>query len=348
MKALAKMINCIEYSAPSNIALVKYWGKREVQLPQNPSISFTLDKSLTTTKVTWESGAAENIETEFLFEGAANKRFEKKIIAYRKLWEESFPVLKKLNLKIESQNTFPHSAGIASSASSMASLSLCFSHIVKTLEESSSTENNLENASHMARLGSGSACRSIYGGINTWGKWREGTSDRFASTVTDLPESWSNWGDAILLVSSCEKPVSSSVGHALMDNHPYAKTRYEQATKRVFELHKIMLEERVLDFCELVEKEALELHGLMMNSTPSFILMKPESLAIIEKVRAFRESQGINICFTLDAGPNIHLLYPLSNKVEVMKFINEELTIFLESGSYIDDRVGKGPSINNV
>ncbi len=339
------MVNSIEYRAPSNIALIKYWGKRGVQIPQNPSMSFTLSNSVTKTKMTWSEGDSQTL---FLFEGESNPSFEEKILKFRKTWEEKYPVLKNLDLKIESSNTFPHSAGIASSASSMASLSLCFAHVVSKLTNNLDHKNDfLEQASSFARLGSGSACRSLFGGVVTWGEWNDETSNQFASKVDALPLSWNEWGDAILIVSSKEKPVSSREGHALMDSHPYAETRYKEATDRVSQLHQIMKEERLMDFCDLVEKEALELHGLMMNSTPSFILMRPESLGIIEKVRAFRKRTGLPVCFTLDAGPNVHLLYALKNKEEVKNFIESELTPFLEEGRWIDDKVGNGPEINH-
>lgn len=339
------MVNSIECSAPSNIALIKYWGKRDVQIPQNPSLSFTLSESVTKTKISWEPGESE---TSFYFEGKKSEAFETKVLAYRNIWEEKFPFIKNLNLKIESSNTFPHSAGIASSASSMASLSLCFAHIVAKAGELEDSEDKfLELASNFARLGSGSACRSLYGGIATWGKWRDGTSDLHASKVTDLPESWNNWGDAILLISSKEKPVSSRQGHALMEGHPYSETRYKEAKRRISILHDVMKEENKMEFCEIVEREALELHGLMMNSTPSFILMKPESLTIIEKVRAFRNKTKLPVCFTLDAGPNIHLLYPLEDKEAVHNFIKAELLPFLEDGRWIDDKVGLGPVLSH-
>ncbi len=340
------MTNSIECIAPSNIALVKYWGKKGIQIPQNPSLSFTLSESRTTTRMTWEEG---HYQTEFLFEGNQSHSFEKKIIDYRELWEKNYPDLKKYSLKIESSNSFPHSAGIASSASSMASLSLCFSELLKSegvldLEE----KKFFQNASDFSRLGSGSACRSVYGGVVTWGQWREGTSDEYASEIPELTEKWNDWGDAILLVSSSEKPVSSRQGHALMETHPYAEARFKHAKSRMNELYNVMLNEDKMRFCDIVETEALELHGLMMNSNPSFILIKPESLGIIEKVRAFRKETMIPACFTLDAGPNIHLLYPLEKKKEVVDFIKSELTPLLEDGKWIDDKIGTGPVINNA
>lgn len=338
------MVNSIECSAPSNIALIKYWGKRGIQIPQNPSLSFTLSKSVTKTEVTWEDGVGN---TEFFFEGQRSEAFEDKIYKYRKIWEEEYPFFKNLNLKIESSNSFPHSAGIASSASSMASLSLCFSHIAAkhgALDENE--ELFFNKASYFARLGSGSACRSLYGGVVTWGEWAEGTSDLYASKLNDLPDSWNQWGDAILLVSSKEKPVSSRQGHALMENHPYSETRYAEAKKRMNVLEDIMKEEKLMEFCELVETEALELHGLMMNSKPSFILMKPESLSVIEKVREFRKETNLPVCFTLDAGPNIHLLYPLEHQEKVHQFIKSDLLNFLEDECWIDDKVGKGPILS--
>ncbi|HSV75642.1 MAG TPA: hypothetical protein VLH37_01295, partial [Bacteroidales bacterium] len=149
--------------------------------------------------------------------------------------------------------------------------------------------------------------------------------------------------DAILIADDSEKSVSSSQGHALMQNHPYRETRIAQAEKNINNLlHALKTGDESL-FVEIVENEALSLHGLMMTSNPGFVLMKPATLAMIEKIRNFRKGTGINICFTLDAGPNIHLVYLEKDRQAVSEFIDKELAGLCKNGNWIDDMVGPGP-----
>jgi len=169
------------WSAPSNIALVKYWGKKEHQIPQNPSISFTLNNCKTTTTINFSK--KEN-ERGFSFEvylgGERKDNFKPKIETFFKRIEVYLPFLKNYHFKIETSNTFPHSSGIASSASGMSALALCLMSVEKLLIEFDVTLSAAERsfdekyfnqkASFLARLGSGSACRSIEGDLVVWGK----------------------------------------------------------------------------------------------------------------------------------------------------------------------------------
>ena len=97
------------------------------------------------------------------------------------------------------------------------------------------------------------------------------------------------------------------------------------------------------EFGEMLESEALTLHGLMMSSRPAFMLLRPNTVAVIERLQAFRRNNSIPIYFTLDAGPNLHLLYPHSVAAQVKSFIRSELLHFCEGNMYLADRVGKGP-----
>src|SRR5690606_22821198 len=111
-------------------------------------------------------------------------------------------------------------------------------------------------------------------------------------------------------VSKKEKDVSSRAGHALMEGNPYAHARYEQANTHITDMLQALENGDINAFGRIVEKEALTLHALMMTSEPSYLLMRPNTLAIIERIRSLRETKGVPVCFTLDAGPNVHLLYP--------------------------------------
>ena len=151
-----------------------------------------------------------------------------------------------------------------------------------------------------------------------------------------------NYHDTILLVDKGQKQVSSTVGHDLMHDHPFAENRFVQAHENLTKLKSIFAEGNLVEFIKIVESEALTLHAMMMTSLPYFILMKPNTLEIINKIWKFRESSNTHVCFTLDAGANVHVLYPESEKNEVFQFIKDELVAFCENGQYICDRIGFG------
>lgn len=339
----------IRWTSPSNIALIKYWGKHGRQLPQNPSISFTLENAITDTRLSWEPKleADQGLDVAFLFEGKENPAFADKVKSFLSSIQDIFPFLKQLKLKIESSNSFPHSAGIASSASSMSALALCLCSLEHELFESlESDEDYTRKASYIARLGSGSACRSIYGGLAVWGADSEiaGSSNEYAIEYTDqVEEVFRTFYDSILIVSDAEKSVSSRAGHGLMEGNPFSEARYQQARLRMSKLTKALKKGDLHTFGQVVENEALTLHALMMASNPSYLLMEPNTLAIIQKVRAFREKTGIHLYFTLDAGPNVHLLYPAKSRNDVVPFIMSELVEYCVEEKWIDDRVGIGP-----
>jgi diphosphomevalonate decarboxylase len=149
--------------------------------------------------------------------------------------------------------------------------------------------------------------------------------------------------DAILIVSAGVKKVGSSAGHELMNNHAFAEARVQQANRHMLELHKILETGDFERFIEIVENEALSLHGLMLSSNPGYFLFEPNTVKIIEKIREFRKNTGIPICFTLDAGPNVHLLYPGNRRDEFTDWIKDELITFCHNNKWIDDGTGEGP-----
>ncbi len=345
----------VTWKSPSNIALVKYWGKKENQIPSNPSISFTLDACATTTIISCKklAKAAATFSFDLFFEGKPKEDFKPKINTFFKRIEKYLPFLKNYHFTIETSNSFPHSSGIASSASGMSALALGLMSLEKQLNPAMDTSFFYKKASFLARLGSGSACRSIQGTIMQWGHHAatENSSDLFAIKPSYKVHSvFKNYHDTILLVDKGQKQVSSTVGHNLMHGHPFAEERFKQAHKNLLAL-KSVLEDGDLDsFIKIVESEALTLHAMMMTSMPYFILMKPNTLEIINKIWAFREASKTHICFTLDAGANVHILYPEQEKEEVYQFIKNELVAYCENGQYICDRIGLGAKqlINKV
>lgn len=337
----------VEWRSPSNIALVKYWGKKENQIPANPSISFTLNACHTQTSVAYSKLDKEtnDFSFDFLFEGKTKDDFKPKIETFFKRIVRYAPFIKQYHLTIESANSFPHSSGIASSASSMSALSLCLMEIEKQLTNDMSLDLFNRKASFLARLGSGSACRSIQGQLVQWGQHEliEGSSDLYGIKYPfEVHAVFENYCDTVLLVDKGEKTVSSTVGHQLMHGHPFADRRFEQAHENLEKLRSIFQTGDLKGFIEVVESEALTLHAMMMCSTPYFILMKPNTLKIIERIWQYRKETDSNVCFTLDAGANVHVLFPKSEKTEIDSFIKDELSIYCQNGHFIQDHAGTG------
>lgn len=334
------------WSAPSNIALVKYWGKKQDQIPANPSLSFTLNNCKTITTVTYTP--VENngeFQFDFYFENKPKEDFKPKISKFFQRIEKLCPYLKNFHFTIHSENTFPHSSGIASSASGMSALAMNVMSLEKALHPEMTDEFFFQKASLLARLGSGSACRSVKGNVVVWGEHKDfsNSSDLFGVEFPfQIHENFKNYQDTILLVDKGEKQVSSTVGHDLMHNHPFAQQRFEQAHVSLSKLKIILETGNLTDFIALVESEALTLHAMMMTSMPYFILMKPNTLQIINKIWAFRNATNVPVCFTLDAGANVHVLYPEQNKTEVLQFIENELATYCQNCQFIVDHMGNG------
>ncbi len=336
----------VRWKAPSNIALVKYWGKKPNQIPANPSISFTLDACATTTSVHFEEKTnADTFSFELLFEGKPKPDFKPKIQTFLERIEAYLPFLKKYHFTIETSNSFPHSSGIASSASGMAALALCFMDMEKQLAPHMMDDYFYTKASFLARLGSGSACRSIRGSLVEWGYHEpiSSSSDLYGITYPyEVHSVFQKYCDTILLVHKGQKQVSSTVGHQLMHGHPYAENRFQQAHDHLDKLRPILAIGDVGEFIKIVESEALTLHAMMMASMPYFILMKPDTLEIINKIWAYREATKVPVSFTLDAGANVHMLYPEEYREKALQFIQDELAQHCENGGYINDQVGTG------
>lgn len=339
--------NKITWRCPSNIALVKYWGKRPIQVPANPNLSMTLSKAYTEMTMEVTPIREGRPRLDFRFEGKERPGFEEKIDKYILSLLPEFPLLKSWHYKISSHNTFPHSTGIASSASSMGALGLCLASMMRNAQPHAMPDGDFYRlASRLARLASGSACRSVYGSYTIWGEEEgfPGTSDEFAIPLPgDVHPLFRDMQDAILVVSSREKEVSSRAGHALMEDHPYAAARYDMARRNVRLLVEAMKTGDAPEFIRITELEALNLHGLMMSSGKSYLLIEPGTIGIVQEIRRYREETGIPVCFTLDAGPNVHLLYPGQYREKVGAWITGSLTPFIENGRWIDDGIGQGP-----
>lgn len=339
------------WRSPANVSLIKYWGKKGFQLPSNASISFALHEAYTITRV--DAKLLENNEgpkVSFTFEGEKNPSFALKIESFMNNLKPYLSYLPYVSLTVQSGNNFPHSAGIASSASAMSALALVLCSIEKQLSDEQPDEAAFyRKASFISRLGSGSACRSIYGGYSVWGKHDDfdGSSDEYAIPIGFQPHPlFENLRDTILVVDQTPKKVSSRSGHGLMNGHPYAKARMAQATANLSKMNACLHESDWNRFAEITENEALSLHGMMLCASPGYLLMHPNTLNVLNTLAGLRKQDHVNVCFTLDAGPNVHLLYPDAETDKVIPII-EELQQYCFEGKIIHDKMGRGPEIKH-
>ena len=330
----------VSESCPSNIALIKYWGKYKDQIPANPSISFTLNHCKTITQM--EFVAHEDFSVQTFLSGNEEKQFAEKIEKYFKNIEQYLPWILKGKYIITTENTFPHSSGIASSASGFGAIAKCLMNLDQQFSQVLSPEQSVKKASFLARLGSGSACRSLYNGLVVWGKSDEvvGSSDLYATQYSDdeVHSVFKDFNDWVLLIHEGQKSVSSTVGHGLMNTNPYAERRFREAHENFAKLKTILSSGDMDGFIKLVEHEALTLHAMMMMSEPAFILMQTGTLQVINKIWDFRKITGLALFFTLDAGANVHLLF--QNDIDndrITDFIQTELIPFTQKGGVVKD-----------
>lgn len=328
--------------APSNIAFIKYWGKKESQIPMNPSVSLTLThcKTINQFKVIPGNGTLN-----FTFHEESNSTaFSIKIQKLFALIKTEYPELNSFDFIVRSENTFPHSSGIASSASGMASFVYGIFHVLQQMKNVNRTLLN-QKISYYSRLGSGSACRSIEGPFVQWGQMEgfKDSSNDFG-VISENHPSLNNLCDSILIVSKNPKKISSSEGHRLMQQNPYSPIRYERAKNKAIDMLDFLKSGDFSKIGEMIEQEALELHALMLTGDKPYFLMEPNSLHLIQAIVEFRKNTLIPVYFTLDAGPNLHLLYPAQVKSEVLNWIDQlkPKNLFLD---VIHDEAGLGASL---
>ncbi len=205
---------------------------------------------------------------DFFFEGERNEAFSAKLEKYLQKMKTYFPFLDELQLKISSRNTFPHSAGIASSASFMSAVAMTLCSMEQYPHCRRITNDLRKKASYMARLGSGSASRSVFPKLAGWG-WHpdlENSSDEFAvGAALQLHPKMKDIRDAVIIVDASPKKVSSSKGHELMKGHFLAENRVQQASANFAQLLNALKQGDWDSFSTVVENEALSLHAMMQN-----------------------------------------------------------------------------------
>jgi diphosphomevalonate decarboxylase len=286
-------------NAGSNIAFVKYWGVRKGlrnrQVPLNPSVSMTLNAARTTTTVEFSPDLKTDLCTinDRPAPPEATQRIRRVMNSVRKL--AGF----KRFARIASVNHFPTSAGVASSASGFAALALAATRAAGLSEDP-------KKLVPLAILGSGSACRSLYGGYVLWSPPRAG---QHGSSVRQI-NTEDHWPlvDLVAILSRERKAVTSEQGHLLTWTSPLLEGRLASLPRITRTVKKAIRERDFPSLGEAIESEALCMHAVMMTSRPSLLYWEPATLAVIKAVRDLRIRRGLPCYFTIDAGPNVHVL----------------------------------------
>ncbi len=293
-------------TAGSNIAFIKYWGVADeaINLPLSNSISMTLADASTTTTVEWlpdPSAADDSITLDGLLLGeAAAERLVRHLDRLRAL--AGLP----LRAKVVTVNNFPMASGIASSASGFAALTVAGCAAL-------GLELDATRLSAIARRGSGSASRSLFGGFV---EWERGSDDATSCAHQLAPADHWALHDVVAIVSARAKAVSSERGHSFAITSPLNDGRIASLSCALSEVRDAIAARDIRLLGPIIERDALAMHGVMMTGTPSLIYWQPETLELIHAVRHWR-AQGLPVYFTIDAGPNVHLICEAEHASEV-------------------------------
>ncbi len=294
----------------SNIAFIKYWGNRDDQLrlPANGSISMNLAGLETTTTVMF----SDHLERDQLALNGVEQSGEPLARITRHLGHIRAHSGSTLSARVVSRNTFPTGAGIASSASGFAAL---------TVAACQALGLDLAEAelSALARLGSGSACRSIPGGYVEWFAGNNHETS-FARSIAAAEY----WGliDLVAVVSREHKVIGSTGGHQRASSSALQAARVADSDRRLAICRDAIAQRDFEALAAIVEEDALMMHSVMMTSHPALIYWQPPTLRIMHCVQAWRE-EGIPVAFTIDAGPNVHVLSLIQHQSELRERLLE-------------------------
>lgn len=314
--------------AHANIALIKYWGKsdEDLSLPMNSSLSLTLDAFYTDTEVEFTDSIHDDI---FFFNGVEDKKTLPKISKFLDLFRIASNIGERAIVK--TINYVPTAAGLASSASGFAALAAA-------TNRASGLDLNSRGLSTFARRGSGSATRSIYGGIV---EWQKGVSDETSFAVEIDDGSW-DIGMVVVIVNSREKKISSREGmkNTILTS-PFYKSWPDDSQKDLKDI-KIAIKERNFEkMGYITERNALKMHATMLGANPPIMYFEPKSILVMQIVHELR-AKGIDCFFTMDAGPNVKILCRLSQSKVIKKRLVKD---FKEDEIII---TGPGPAVKII
>lgn len=301
--------------APSNIALCKYWGKRnkELNLPYNSSLSVSLKTLGTTTKLSLSDKDEYYLNNELVKEETS---FYKKLSGYLDLFRTD----KKYSFKVITENNIATAAGLASSASG-------FCALVKCIDSLFSYNLSDSEKSILARIGSGSASRSFWDGFVIWEKGEK--EDGTDSYAYPLDYQWEDLRIAVLDISSEEKEISSrDAMNITVETSSFFNSWVKKADTDMQILKSAIKEQDFKIFGETLESNALAMHSTMMSASPSIIYFLPETLEQIKKIWSLRKA-GLSLYFTADAGANLKLVFQKKDEEEIKELFNLDNIISL-------------------
>jgi diphosphomevalonate decarboxylase len=281
--------------AHPNIALIKYWGNKNqiLRIPENGSISFNLDGLFTKTQVSFDTEMTS--DSLFINGKESNGSGLTRVVSFLNIVRAIAG--KQIFAQVNSENNFPIGTGIASSASAFAALSLAASHAIGL----NFSEKEL---SCLARRGSGSACRSIPEGFVEWLPG-ETDSDSFAFSIA--PSTHWDLVDLVAVVTHEHKKVGSTAGHELANTSPLQSARVDDTKRRLDKVRDAIKHRDFQPLAEMVELDSNMMHAVMMTSSPVLMYWENTSISIMKNVQKWRAS-GIPVCYTMDAGPNVHVI----------------------------------------
>ena len=295
--------------APSNIAFIKYWGKKNklLKIPENGSISMNLSNLTTTTTVEFDARYKEDY---VLINNKNDKESANKVIEHLELIRQRAKIRDRA--KVHSLNNFPVGTGLSSSASGFAALTLAASH-------AAGLHLSEKELSMLARQGSGSACRSIPDGIV---EWLGGDTSATSYAKSLYPPDYWAIVDIVAIISKEKKDLSSTEGQKLVSTSPFFQTRLAHINAKIAKIKALLKAKNFTEFGQLVENEALELHAIMLTSTPSLIYWQPKTIELMKLIKKWR-SEGLEVYFTVNTGQDMHLIIEDKNKAKLLKKLQE-------------------------
>ena len=286
--------------APANIALIKYMGKLDesLNIPANPSLSYTLNQLQSNVQLetqTFDQDSWEPLSipgaAPFDLNPAAQARFLNHLGRIKAYFDYQGGFI------VRSSNNFPHSSGLASSASSFAALTKCAIQALAELTQKPIPA--VEEQAQLSRLGSGSSCRSFF---PTWALWEK-------DSVKAIHLPYEHLIHEVILVSHAEKKIGSGQAHQLIKTSPLYQGRNERASNNLKQLLQAFELQSWEEAFNITWREFHDMHSLFSSSTPSFHYMTPTSKKVLKRLQDLWHHHGDGPLVTMDAGPNIHLLY---------------------------------------
>ena len=322
----------VTVEAPANIAFIKYWGARDLEsaLPENASVSMTLDHCRAHTTVEFSPGAGED---EVLL-AAAGGELSQAPAGFAEGVRRHLDRLRRWaavegSFRVATRNNFPTGAGIASSAAGFAALATA---VAACLER----QPDPGELSLLARMsGSGSAARSVMGG---YVRWPADDADAESPAVALAPADHWPLCDLVAVVDTESKSVSSREGHRRAPTSPHFAMRQEKLGERLAIVERAILDRDLATLGPIVEQEAIDLHLIAMSSRPPIFYWRPGTLEVLEAVRRLR-ADGVGAWSTMDAGPNVHVICEAGDEEAVATSLNALPRLV----SLLRDRVGTGP-----